>query len=84
MCDKGLKRITQIKVYSRENSKLKRLPPDENGYKLPHYVGEIIVEEEKDRTQVSYGKCNKCFVEMNRDNYIRNKKLCRRCFSKIR
>ena len=74
-CDKCLKRITQIKVYSTEINKLKRQPPDEIGYLLPHYAGEKIVEEEKDQTQVSYGKCNKCFTEMNHDNYIKKKNL---------
>ena len=34
---------------------------------LPHYVCENIVEEEKDQIQVSYGKRNKCFVEMIHD-----------------
>ena len=46
-CDKCLKRITQIKMYSTEISKLKRLTPDENGYMLPHYVGEDFVEQEE-------------------------------------
>ena len=83
-CDKCLKRITQIKVYSTEINNLKRLPPDENGYMLPHYVGENIVEENRDRTQVSYGKCKNCFIEMNHDNYIENKRVCRRCYNESR
>ena len=49
---------------------------------LPHYVGEDVVEEEeeeeRDQSQFSYGKCNKCFVEMNQDSYIENKRTCRR------
>ena len=42
---------------------------------LPHYVGENIVEEEKEQTQVSYGKRNKCFVEKNHDKYKKKKNL---------
>ena len=77
-CDKCFKRITQIKLYSPEINKLKRQPPDENGYLLPHYVGENIVEKDQiEQTQLSYGKCNKCFVELNHDNYIKNKRICR-------
>ena len=42
---------------------------------LPHYVGEDIVEkEERDQTKASFGKCNKCFVEMNHDKHIKNRK----------
>ena len=76
-CDKCLKRITQVKVYSTEINKLRRLPPDEYGYMLPHFVGENIVEVEgdKDQTQVSYGKCSKCFVELNLDNHNKKKNL---------
>ena len=85
-CDKCLERITQIKVYSREINKLKRLPPDENGCMLPHYVGEntLKVEEDKDQTQVSYGKCKTCFVELNHDSYIKNIRICKRCYNKSR
>ena len=62
-CGKCLRRITQIKVYSTEINKLKRQPPKKVGYMLPHYDGENIVEEgEIDQTQVSYGKCKKCFA----------------------
>ena len=43
---------------------------------LPHYVVEDFVEEEeKDQTQVSYGKCNKNFVELHHNNYIKNGKI---------
>ena len=42
---------------------------------LLHSVGEDIVEkEEKDQTQVSFSKCDKCFVELNHDKYIRKTK----------
>ena len=43
---------------------------------LPHYLRENVgeVEEDKDQTRVSYGKCNKCSVELNHDNYIKNNK----------
>ena len=81
-CDKCLRRITQKKFHSTENNKLNREPPDENGYMLPHYVGEAIVEEdERDQTRVSYDKCNKCLVEMNHDSYIKNRKKCRGCLN---
>ena len=84
-CDKCLKRITQIKLYSTEINKLKRQPLDENGYMLPHYVAEDVVEEEeKDQTQFIYGRRNKCFVELNHDNYIKNKRICRRCYNESR
>ena len=80
-CDKCLKRITQIKLYSTKNNKLKRLPPDENGYMLPRCVGEDIVEqEERNQTQVSHGKGNATFVELNHDIYIKSRKRCRRCY----
>ena len=72
-CDKCPKTITQIKLYSTKINKLKRQPPDGNGYMLPHYVGEDFVEQEaREQTQVSYGKRNKCFAELNHDNYIKN------------
>ena len=43
---------------------------------LPNFVGENIVEgeEKREQTQVSYDKCNKCFVELSHDNYIENPK----------
>ena len=83
--DKCLKRITQIKVYSTEINKLKRLPPHENGYMLPHYVGEDIVEEDEiEQTQLIYGKRNKCLVELNHDNYIKNKRICRKSYNESR
>ena len=78
-CDKCLKRISQCKLYSTEITK-KRHAPDESGYILPHYVAEDIVKEKRDQTQVRYGKCNKCFVEMNHGNYIKNRKRCGGCF----
>ena len=34
-CESCLKRITQIKYYTTENTKLKRLPENEIGYMLP-------------------------------------------------
>ena len=37
-CRKCLKRITQIKYYSTEINKLKRLSEKEFGYMLPHYT----------------------------------------------
>ena len=81
-CDKCLRTTTQIRSYSTEINKLNREPPDEIGYMLHHYVGEKIVEEEeRDQTQVSYGKGNKCFLEMNHDNYIKNRKICRGCYN---
>ena len=46
-CNKGLKRITQIKLRSTEINKLKSQPPNSNGYMITHYVGEEIVEEEE-------------------------------------
>ena len=53
-CDKCLKTLTQIMLYATETNKLKWQPLDENGFMLPHYVGEDIVkEEERDQTQVS-------------------------------
>ena len=56
-------------------------PPDENGYMLPHYVEEnIVVEGEIYQKQVSYGKCNKYFVERNRDNCIKKREICRGCY----
>ena len=77
-CDKCLNRMTQIKFFSTEINKLKRQPPDENGYILPQYVGENIVEEDQiEQTQLSYGKCTKCFVELSHDNYIKNERICR-------
>ena len=52
---------------------------------LPHYVGEDVVEGEKrEQTQVSHGKSDKCFVELNYDNYIKNKRVCRRCYNESR
>ena len=82
-CDGCLKRITQIKLYSTEINKFKRQPPDKNGYMLPQHVGETIVEEEeRDPTEISYGKSNKCFVELNHDNYNKKKRNCRRCSNK--
>ena len=54
---------------------------------LPHYVGENIVgeeEEEREQTQVSYGKCNKSFVEFNHDNDIENRKTCTGCYNQNR
>ena len=73
--DNFLKRITQIKLYSTEINYLKREPPDENGSICYLSVLENIVEEEeRDQTQVSFGKYNKCFVEMNHDKYIKKEK----------
>ena len=43
-CDNCFQRITQIKHYSTKFFKLKRLPPDENEYMLPHYVVEYTQE----------------------------------------
>ena len=84
-CDKCLKTTTQIKLYFTEVNKLKRQPPDKKGNLLPHYVGENIVEEEeRDQTQISYGKCNKCFVELNHDNSIKKRELCRSCYNQTR
>ena len=84
-CDKCLKRITQFKLYFTEVNKLKRQPPDEYGYMLPHYIGENFVEEEdKHQTQVSFGKCNKCFVEMNHDDYKKNLKIRRSSYNENR
>ena len=37
-CRNCLKRITQIKYYSTEINKLKRLPENDFGYMLPHYT----------------------------------------------
>ena len=64
---------------------MKRQPPDENGFMLLHYVGEGLVEEEEtDETPVRFGKCNKFFVELKHDNYIKNKRICGRCYSESR
>ena len=63
-CDKCFKRITQIKYYSTEINKLKRLPPNKNCYMLPHYTGEEKEEkkEEKEQISVGYGKGSICFI----------------------
>ena len=37
-CRSCLKRITQIKYYSTEINKIKRLPENEFGFMLPHYT----------------------------------------------
>ena len=58
-CHKCLKRKTQIKYYSTETTKRKRQPPFENGYMLPHYIGEEtenVFVEEKEIVQASYKK----------------------------
>ena len=84
-CDKCSKRITQVKFYSTEVNKWKRQSPDEKGYMSPHYVGEAIVKgEETDQTQVRFGKCNKCFVELNHDRYNENNRICRRSYNDSR
>ena len=41
-CKACLNKITQIKYYSTEINKLKRLPENEFGYMLPHYIREEI------------------------------------------
>ena len=83
-CDNCLERITQINLTSTETNNLKKQIPNENGYMLPYYVGEDSVEEEREQFQGSHGKCNKCFVEMNHDNYIRNRNTCRGCYNQNR
>ena len=41
---------------------------------LPHYVGaDVVEEEERDQTEIRYGKCKKGFVEMDHDNYMKMK-----------
>ena len=50
------KKNNTIILNSTEINKLKRQPPDENGYMLANYVEEKFVEgKERDQTQVSYG-----------------------------
>ena len=83
-CYKYLKRITQIELCSAEINKLKRQPPEKGCYELPHYLEEKIVEEEREQTQVSYGKCNKCFAEMNHSKSIKNRKIYRGCYNQNR
>ena len=43
-CDNCYKKITQIKDYSTEIIKLKRLLPNKYGYVLPHYIEEDTQE----------------------------------------
>ena len=84
-CHHCFKKIAQIKSHSTDINKTKQLPPDENRYMLPHYVGQDTqanVQTEEVRSE--YRGCGKCFVEMNHDNYIKNGKLCRWCYNQNR
>ena len=90
-CEKSLKRITQIKYYSTKINKLKRLPPNEHGYMLPHYTEEEEEEEEeegkeekKQQIKVGYGNCSKGFIEMNLGIYNKNRKVCKTCCNQNR
>ena len=54
---------------------------------LPYYIEEEtknVCVEEKDIVQANYKNCIKCFVELNPDNYIESRKICRSCHNKSR
>ena len=49
---------------------------------LPYCVLEEIVYEnnvDKEEKLVQYKICSKCEAEINPDNYIKNKTICRKC-----
>ena len=77
-CQDCLSKITRISEYSVEINKLKRKPENELGYMLPYYQTEDNVVKEKP-VKKPIKKCSKCENEINHDNYIKNKTICREC-----
>ena len=77
-CRDCLSKITRITEYSVEINKLKRLPENKYGHMLPYYETENDVFEEKP-VRKPIKKCSRCEIEINPDNYIKNKTLCRHC-----
>ena len=77
-CKDCLNKITRTAEYSVEVNKLKRKPENELGYMLPYYQTEDnVVKENPVRKPIK--KCSKCENEINPDNYIKNKTICREC-----
>ena len=76
--------MTPLKYYSTEINKLKRLSSNKHGYMLPHYIGEKEKKEEGEKIEVGFFKSSKRFFEMNHDIYIKNRKICKGCFSQNR
>jgi len=78
-CQDCLSKITRISEYSVEINKLKRQPENEYGHMLPYYqIENNFVEEKPDRIK-QIKKCSKCEIEINPNNYIKNKTICRNC-----
>ena len=75
-CQDCLSKITRLADYSVEINKLKRQPENEFGYMLPITEDFVIIEKP---VQKEVKKCSKCETEINPDNYIKNRTICRAC-----
>ena len=78
-CKDGFNRITRITEYSVEINKLKRKPENEFGHMLPYYKIEDEIIEETNVVHKNIKKCTKCGVEINNDNCIKNRNICKPC-----
>ena len=77
-CQDCWSKITRIAEYSVEINKLKRQPENEFGHMLPYYETEINIVIDK-RVQKQIERCSKGKTEINTENYIKHKTICKAC-----
>ena len=77
-CQDCLSKITRIAEYSVEINKLERKPENEFGQLLPYYKIENNIVIDKP-VQKPIKRCSKCETEINTENCIKNKTICRAC-----
>ena len=74
-CQDCLSKTTRIADNSLAVKKVKRKPENEFGYLIPYYkTDDIVMEEEPVQNQIK--KYSKCEIEINPDNYLKNKTIC--------
>ena len=77
-CQDCLSKITRIAEYLVEINKLKRQPENEFGHMLRYCetVNNLVIDKP---VQKPLKRCTKCKTEINTENYIKNKTICRAC-----